>query len=1171
MNAVSSLLMQLAGRWGAGLAGWTILSALVWSVFPVVPMLEAPAVRLSAIAALLVVYLAVNGAISWRGRRRRNALAAGMADEAGARAAAEAEAEAEAAEEVAQLREHMKRTLARLQRRGWRKGQLYDQPWFVLIGPPGSGKTTALMNSGLHLPLGEDGGKPSLPGVGGTRLCDWWFADEAVLIDTAGRYTTQDSSAEIDAAGWRSFLDLLLRTRPRQPINGVVVVLSLPDLLTATPAERDAHARAVRLRINEITERLRLRVPVYLVLSKADRLCGFDAYFDDLDAEGRGQVWGMTFPLDGGADRFVPEFRLLLGRLEDRQVERLQAERAGERRALIGQFALQVASLEQPLLAFLNLAFSGGRLDPAPFLRGVYLTSATQQGTPIDRLTGMLAASFGIDQTGVPALRPVSGRSYFVTRLVREVILGEALLITRGSGRWRRHALRIAGFALVAASLLAGGSLIFRADAKDRQAVDQAREALATYRQRLSSLPLDPVTDDDLVKVAPVLDAAAELSREVDADPLMLGLSQRNKLAEANRQVYRHALQRILLPRLVWRLEHQMRAEFGNPARLYDTTRIYLMLGSQGPLEPDAVRARMRADWDVRFPTNLDAPLRTSLSRHLDVLLAERLPEIQLDGALVDSARAAFSRVTLAERVYGRLRTSAAALSLPEWTAAAALGADGRRLFTRLSRRPLGEGIPGLYSGRGYRDVLQPTLPGVARAAAAESWVLGRAEQVPTEEPQISALEEAVLSLYAADYKAHWDALLGDLALEHLNGQEKAVRDLYVLSSPQSPIRDLLTAISQELRIPDGATDRSVAPPDRPSSTSGGTPVSAPISPALRSVEGHYRALADLVNKGEASPLTNILRLINDLQQVLAAAAPGGAPLQDNLQRSGDPAQLLTAEADRQPIPLSNWLREIATSGSQILGTSTRASAAGAYAAADGPLALCHAVVDGHYPFDANSRLDAPIDDFSRLFAPGGQFDTYFQRQIRGFVDTRGPTWQVRTLGGIAPPLDAAAAAAFQQAAAIRAVFFPAGNSPQLSFSLVPASNNDPAASLTIGATTVSKDPNQAATFTWPSGGLSAASLTFDDQPAPDPGVFGGLAIATSDPRPTPASLQFTGTWALFKLLDHARATPGRSSTAFDLTIVAGGRRAAYVLQAGSALNPFSRNPLRGFRCPTIR
>ena len=101
----------------------------------------------------------------------------------------------------------------------------------VIIGAPGSGKTTALVNSGLHFPLEQRSGKGALRGVGGTRNCDWWFTDEAVFLDTAGRYTTQDSDADADSAGWSEFLKLLQKYRKRRPVNGVILTISAQDLM----------------------------------------------------------------------------------------------------------------------------------------------------------------------------------------------------------------------------------------------------------------------------------------------------------------------------------------------------------------------------------------------------------------------------------------------------------------------------------------------------------------------------------------------------------------------------------------------------------------------------------------------------------------------------------------------------------------------------------------------------------------------------------------------------------------------------------------------------------------------------------------------------------------------------------------------------------------------------
>ena len=213
------------------------------------------------------------------------------------------------AEEAAALQEKLTTALTLLKRARGTAGYLYEQPWYAIIGPPGAGKTTALLNSGLRFPLAAEMGMGAVAGVGGTRLCDWWFTEEAVLIDTAGRYTTQDLDAAVDSAGWHAFLDLLKRTRSRLPLNGVIVAIALTEIGAATREERLAHAHAVRRRIKELEERLAARLPVYAIFTKADLVAGFTEFFDDLDREKRAQVWGATFPLAqreaGAAGGFV--------------------------------------------------------------------------------------------------------------------------------------------------------------------------------------------------------------------------------------------------------------------------------------------------------------------------------------------------------------------------------------------------------------------------------------------------------------------------------------------------------------------------------------------------------------------------------------------------------------------------------------------------------------------------------------------------------------------------------------------------------------------------------------------------------------------------------------------------------------------------------------------------
>jgi type VI secretion system protein ImpL len=88
--------------------------------------------------------------------------------------------------EVATVTKRMAEALAALRgASGGKRDYLYTRPWYMIIGPPGAGKTTALINSGLRFPFADS----ALKGVGGTRNLDFWFADEAALVDTAGRYT----------------------------------------------------------------------------------------------------------------------------------------------------------------------------------------------------------------------------------------------------------------------------------------------------------------------------------------------------------------------------------------------------------------------------------------------------------------------------------------------------------------------------------------------------------------------------------------------------------------------------------------------------------------------------------------------------------------------------------------------------------------------------------------------------------------------------------------------------------------------------------------------------------------------------------------------------------------------------------------------------------------------
>jgi type VI secretion system protein ImpL len=1157
-------------RAAIALFGVLLLSALVWVFGPLLSFrgiapLEAEAVRLGIIALLVLAWVAFT-VLSFRARKKaEKALIEGVS------ASREDPSAAAAAEEVAALKRRLAEALTLLTKaRGGRA--LYELPWYVIIGPPGSGKTTALMNAGLTFPLAERMGAAPLAGVGGTRLCDWWFTDEAVLIDTAGRYTTQDSDAAVDKAGWQGFLDLLRRNRPRAPLNGALVAISLADLATHSREERLAHARAVRARLKELDETLGVRLPVYVLFTKADLIAGFTEYFDDLDREGREQVWGVTFPVEQkGPAGFAEAFRALLERVTTRIPERVQAERSPDRRAALFGFPAQLASLEGPAAEFLDAAFRDSTLDTAPALRGLYLTSGTQEGTPIDRLTGAMARLFNVPRPQRAAAQAGQGRSYFLARLLREVVFGESGLVTAKPGaERRRRAIGIAVWSLAALAVLGMGGAWFSAWRSNEAEIVRLEAAVAQLETTARSLPLDPVAEANLPAVLPLLDQARALpyGRDNRAQGSGLGLSQAEKLGAAADAVYRRELDRVLLPRLLWRLESQMRGALQQPEFLYEATRVYLMLGGQGPLDPALVRDWMSLDWTQAFPAPQQAALRGALGRHLDALLEGPMPAYGLDGLLIDEARRVFSRMPLAGRAYSRLRPVAAAANLAPWTPGEAAGPAGARVFARPSGRPLSEGVPGLFTREAFHRVVLPNLEAVSREVAQESWVLGPGNEVRLDDAALVRLQQDVLNLYYDDYARMWDGMLADLAIASFRGMGQAVDTLNILSAPQSPMRDLLASAGRQLTLsvpPDGQPQAQGQPAagaaPAPQSASArlqavfgaAQPGAPPPPPPGSAIDDRYARLRQYVGAGPGAPVDNTLRMLSDLYQQLARmAANPGQPITPGAGL--DPVQALQGEASRVPPPVDGWIRAVAQGGTAVRAGGAQAALAGAFQAGVAP--LCQAAIANRFPFVRTATAETPMDDFARLFSPGGLIDGFFNTSLRPFVDTTQRTWRLQAVEGVTPRVDVAN---FQRASVIRDVFFAGGPQPTVRFEIQPVAMDPGAQSalLDLDGVTISYShgPSRPTLVTWPgTNRMNNVRLVFTPAPAGGEGAINA-----------------SGPWALFRLFARAQVAPGRVPEEFTLTFTLGERQVSYVVRAGSVFNPFSLRELSEFRCPTLQ
>jgi type VI secretion system protein ImpL len=389
--------------------------------------------------------------------------------------------------EVDRLRGEFERAIKALKTsklgQGSQSEALYRLPWYTIIGPPASGKTTVLRNSGLKFPY-LPGTGDRLKGIGGTRNCDWWLTNHAILLDTAGRWSIEESERD----EWLAFLDLLKKHRGNRPLNGIIAAISIAgDDATSISGAADDDLKDIALRmrerLDEITGRLGVALPVYLMFTKCDLIHGFVESFSNLSSERRKQIWGFTAPVLTGARRdpgnyFAQQFDLLREELEQRSVVRMAEEVDPNLIPLIYEFPAQFGALKDKLTFFVDELFDSSAYRETPLLRGAYFTSGTQEGAPADLLFEEMANALNL-RPQVYESREEEKKSYFLHDMLMRVVFEDRSLATASTVALARQQLkrRLTTSGLFASALV-GTALSIDACQHNLNALQSTQDAL---------------------------------------------------------------------------------------------------------------------------------------------------------------------------------------------------------------------------------------------------------------------------------------------------------------------------------------------------------------------------------------------------------------------------------------------------------------------------------------------------------------------------------------------------------------------------------------------------------------------------------------------------------------------------------------------------------------------
>jgi type VI secretion system protein ImpL len=1075
-----------------------------------------------------------------------------------------------ASREAVQLRERFEEAVATLKKTQSGGRNLYELPWYVIIGPPGSGKTTALVNSGLKFPLEQRFGKEALRGVGGTRNCDWWFTDEAVLLDTAGRYTTQDSDESADSAGWGEFLGLLTKYRKRRPLNGVIVTLSASDLMTHTPAEREANVAAVRRRLDELNRHLKVRLPVYLMVTKCDLISGFSEYFDELGADGRAQVWGMTFAPERSmagtaAEDFQPEFDALIERLNQRLFGRMEEERDTRRRTAAFAFPQQMAGLRNFIAAFVTEVFAATRFDGRLLLRGVYFTSGTQEGTPIDRLMAAIGRGFAVAPDAVSAGAAGRGKAYFIEKLLRDVLFAEAGLAGVNRRRELQKAvLQLGAYAalillavlgVIVLSVSYGGNKSYLAD-------------VATSLTRLDQMPV-PNPQQPLAQMVPGLDAlrnvvdVANRYRGRLAWTMRWGLFQGGAVGDEAREAYQRELNGSLLPKIADGFKSRLQSAAAQPDKLYQYLKAYLMLGEPEHLDKSQLAFLVNLDWQEAFAAQPD--VLQSLTAHLRSLIEDqdRLRALPLDNSLVAQTRNTVRQASLPRLMYNQLRLSHVDDTSHDLRLDIAAGIGAERVLSRKSGKRLSDPVQGIYTRAVFDQISALGTLELVKQFSQDSWVMGDSA---FDMQGTARMASQLMDVYADDYIQTWDGILNDMQVVPLQNLAQAADVLGILGGPTSPLRGLLVTVEANTNLTKpaegGPTAASVAAAAEKAVMNpltklfgAGKTAAAGASPAEK-VTAHFAPLHQLVaGPPGAAPIDRVIAQVAQIQQKMSGLGSGvgeTSPL-DALAKSGqgDGLKALQLQASTLPPPIGAMVARVGGRSESLAVGQARGELDQRYR--DQVVKACEQIIAGRYPFTAASAVDVPLADFGRLFGIGGIFDAFFKQNLAPLVDTTRSPWVWRAGGSGPAGASTSMLRQFESVEQIRQRYFgPSGQLPEQGFTLTPGELDAGATRFTLELDGQILDyrhgPVRSVPVRWPGPSPGVAAATFEDR---------------SGARP---NMTFQGPWAWFRLLDAA-ILRADTDVRFDAGFQNGGHQATVIIEAASIRNPYQKSAVRQFRC----
>ncbi|MGI3036648.1 type VI secretion system membrane subunit TssM [Vibrio diabolicus] len=1034
------------------------------------------------------------------------------------------------------------------------------KPTYLMLGNKGSGRRQFLFNSSAIKPMDRTR-------TAKNDFFEWYESDSAVYIKPDQRLVFQEISSS-DASLWNTFIEEVIRHRPRKPFSGCLFFIDFEFMIVSEPEQKEYTISSLLERLSTINSKTSSALPIYLIMSKLDKLDGFKEYMHFSSLKTR--VEFLSIPLKEAkgvfSEYYRDSYRNLVKVLESNALDAsANSTDIDEKQAILAfpkQFELCQSEVSYVLERLCDVNNGVYSLD----IREIFFSSSLQGGRKYNLLAKSCSNYFNLPIIASEHTQ-LTETPYFSRFLIDSQILPESDFAGENKTYLRliqrQSRLAILGSII----LLAGGSYFFATTLDSNLHVMNQLLSIDDKSQAEHDARFSELLENATKAIEPSYRAWLKGSKALDEEILPLNIS---RLDQSTRIAY-EALLKEVAQQLIPLIEKGYRLQLAQNQNAF--TRALPLLKGYLMLNDPSKR-------DIRFLRHQTLQMMSDLSnqsdvvdqamRYLDAYFRTQFAPIDINMDLVRATRRSLLANSNVDLVYAGILNEASSIDLGTLDLQRAVGFEFSNVFNTPidSERLI---VDKIYTSTGFSTFYRPRVDLMSQRVISDNWVLGLSQHViPTNEEQ-EAFKEEVRKKYTDDYINNWRNALSELKVQNYDNVGDLTNTIDLISGPSSPMTTVLKQVYANTQFsPVGEKSVLISKLDpklAAAADSASDAVEEVVKPdylLMQRVEQAFHLLNQLqVSETPNSPtpwdetVAALSRVRTYMKDIADAPDPQMAALAAAQHRmnstEADPLIKLKQIAQKSPEPVRSWLLDVVQQSWSVMITE---SAKGIQTQWYSEIYTKFKEIGlGKYPFDLTATEEISIEDFELLFASGGLLDTFIQKNFAPFYDTN--LWTPKQVDGETMPISPALLVQLRNYNVIRDTLInKSTNRVHIPFSarVLDLDSSAIRASLKIADTNMSyyHGPSRIREMAWPpQNGDFNISITLQD--------------VTDEGRQH--VLNKSGQWAIYRLLGDSTLTNTHNGS-FVSDIKVSGRDLSLRITPLTQKNPFTLAELYNFTLP---